>query len=570
MLSLKLNLYRLLSLMMLNFSLFLFLLSMNFMLNEKIMFLNYEIMNFSSIEWSLMLFIDKYSLMFNSLVLYISGVIMLYSEYYMDSEKSFYEFILLKLLFVMSMIILIYSGNLLMILLGWDGLGLISFLLVIFYQNKSSLSGGLLTVLSNRVGDSFMILSFGLMYMYSDFMFFSMNISSESLMIMLMLLIMSMTKSAQLPFSAWLPSAMSAPTPVSALVHSSTLVTAGVYLLSRFSVLLMSTNVNELLFFISVVTMTMSSISAYFEFDYKKIVALSTLSQMSVMMMSLSVGLLSLTYFHLFVHALFKSMMFLCVGGMIYQGFGNQDMRMSGSNQIFNSISSSVMVLSLMSLSGMIFLSGYYSKDLILESYFTSDINIVMSLMLIISTFCTLMYSYRMCLYIYMNSFKGNSIVKFMEEFQLIQSLIFLSIGVLSSGVIMSWMLLPKPVIIFLSVQLKLMILMIIPISMIYQFLMMSWKLKSYKMMKGMNFFKQMWFISMISGQYSGILFMKLYSYNFKIFDKGIMELLVGKEIYKLKDSLTKKSSWSKYFKLEIYFINFLCIFLSVIIFLYI
>lgn len=187
-----------------------------------------------------------------------------------------------------------------------------------------------------------------------------------------LVILAAITKRAQIPFSAWLPAAMAAPTPVSALVHSSTLVTAGVYLLIRFSEVI---GVNMFLMYVSVFTIILSGVGANFEIDLKKIIALSTLSQLGVIIITLSLGLVELTFFHLISHALFKSLLFLCAGAYIHRYGDIQDIRfLGGVGKIFP-LTSFLFIGCSLSLCGFPFLSGFYSKDLILESYFIGSIN---------------------------------------------------------------------------------------------------------------------------------------------------------------------------------------------------
>ena len=184
-----------------------------------------------------------------------------------------------------------------------------------------------------------------------------------------------MTKRAQVPFSSWLPAAIAAPTPVSALVHSSTLVTAGVYLLIRFRVLLESRAAFKALFLISAVTMFISGLGANFEYDLKKIIALSTLRQLGVIIRVLSIGLRELAFFHLITHALFKALLFICAGSLIHAVKEYQDIRLIGNLVYFIPLTGRYIRVANLALCGTPFLAGFYSKDLILEIIFISDLN---------------------------------------------------------------------------------------------------------------------------------------------------------------------------------------------------
>jgi len=175
-------------------------------------------------------------------VLLISGLVILYSKDYMAADKSINRFILLVLIFVFSIILLIISPNLIRILLGWDGLGLVSYCLVVYFQNVKSFNAGMLTALSYRIGDVALLIAIAWILNYGgwNYIFYLDYFKGDNLIKIIggFVLLAAITKRAQIPFSSWLPAAIAAPTPVSALVHSSTLVTAGVYLLIRFNCLL--------------------------------------------------------------------------------------------------------------------------------------------------------------------------------------------------------------------------------------------------------------------------------------------------------------------------------------------
>lgn len=174
------------------------------------------------------------------------------------------------------------------------------------------------------------------------------------------------TKRAQIPFSAWLPAAMAAPTPVSALVHSSTLVTAGIYVLVRFRSRIWG-RWGLFLLVMAVLTLVMAGLRASFEADLKKVIALSTLSQLGIMMLIISVGAISLCVFHLVTHALFKALMFLCAGAIIHLRGGIQDARCFTGLWYKLPVTNAWLVVSCFSLIGVPFMAGFYSKDLILE-----------------------------------------------------------------------------------------------------------------------------------------------------------------------------------------------------------
>lgn len=268
------------------------------------------------------------SLRFLAIVFFISSCVIFYREEYMQSEPIKTSFAFVVFLFVMSMIFLIVRPNLLRVILGWDGLGLVSFLLVVYYSNFKSFGAGIITCLRNRIGDGAILIAIGWMLSQIDFTFiFYKNFSLEMGVVARFVVLAAITKRAQIPFSAWLPAAMAAPTPVSALVHSSTLVTAGVYLLIRFYPVISSVWARQVLFFVGSLTMIISRVGALYETDLKKIIALSTLRQLGLIIIALAAGFCILAFFHLLTHALFKACLFLCAGGVIHLYGGSQDIR---------------------------------------------------------------------------------------------------------------------------------------------------------------------------------------------------------------------------------------------------
>jgi NADH-ubiquinone oxidoreductase chain 5 len=267
-------------------------------------------------------------LRFLAVVFFISSCVIFYRDEYMSREKIKNSFAFVVFLFVASMIFLIIRPNFLRVILGWDGLGLVSFLLVIYYSNFKSYGAGIITCLRNRIGDGAILIAIGWILAQGDLTFiFYKTGGREILAVAGFVILAAMTKRAQAPFSAWLPAAMAAPTPVSALVHSSTLVTAGVYLLIRFYPVIASVWARQILFFLRALTMAMSRIGALYETDLKKIIALSTLSQLGLMIISLRAGYCLLAFFHLLTHALFKACLFLCAGRVIHIYGGRQDVR---------------------------------------------------------------------------------------------------------------------------------------------------------------------------------------------------------------------------------------------------
>uniref|UniRef100_D3G9L1 NADH-ubiquinone oxidoreductase chain 5 n=1 Tax=Onisimus nanseni TaxID=583350 RepID=D3G9L1_ONINA len=473
-----------------------------FLLSSSMIFVEWELMKVISLSVVMSLIFDWMSLLFLGVVCLISSVIMMYSIYYMEEEKNYLRFIYILVMFVLSMWGLIISPNLVSILLGWDGLGLSSYALVIFYQNESSCNAGMLTILSNRVGDVAILMSVGLLCINGDFNYiFFQKVDN---LVLLMLCLAAMTKSAQVPFSAWLPAAMAAPTPVSALVHSSTLVTAGVYLLIRFNTPLMESGLNNFLAVVGCLTMLMAGLSANFEIDMKKVVALSTLSQLGLMVMTLSVGFPELAFFHLITHALFKSTLFMCVGFMIHSMSGTQDSRSMSGLALASPLMSVMFSTTNLALVGFPFLAGFYSKDLILEFFYSDWFNLGLVLGSSLATMLTMMYSMRV---VYLSSSK-NSVCGSVSglsdtDFIVLKSMSLLFMGSILGGYMGAWgfsLSVSSPI---LKDSMKFLTIasLIVGVAMMGTVLINQALEFKKSPMKLMPFFKEMWFLSFLSSR---------------------------------------------------------------------
>jgi NADH-ubiquinone oxidoreductase chain 5 len=251
---------------------------------------------------------------------------------------------------------------------------------------------------------------------------------------------------------------MAAPTPVSALVHSSTLVTAGVYLLIRFNVIL---GVNNILFYLGSLTIFISGLGANLEIDLKKIIALSTLSQLGVIIFTLSLGFYEFSFFHLLSHALFKSLLFLCAGVFIHRIGDIQDIRYLRGLNLGCPVSSFFFIACSLSLCGFPFLSGFYSKDLILESYILCHVNLFILLIVLVGTFFTATYSIRLTVYIFFKNLGGRTNISLIEVKGIILPIRGLFLISIIAGNFITWAYIPC-CFIFLPVFFKILILVII------------------------------------------------------------------------------------------------------------
>nr|YP_009144423.1 NADH dehydrogenase subunit 5 [Colias erate]AKJ25930.1 NADH dehydrogenase subunit 5 [Colias erate]USM09831.1 NADH dehydrogenase subunit 5 [Colias erate] len=512
-----------------------------FLMNNKIIFLEWEIISFNSMNIVFSMLIDWMSLVFMMFVSLISSSVIFYSKSYMSSELNLNRFIYLVLMFVFTMMLLIISPNIISIFLGWDGLGLVSYCLVIYYQNLKSFNAGMLTVLSNRIGDVMLLMVIAWMMNYGSWNYiFYLEFMKEDLsmqIISCLIILGAMTKSAQIPFSSWLPAAMAAPTPVSALVHSSTLVTAGVYLLIRFSNLLEGTIFFKMLMLISGLTMFMAGVSANYEFDLKKIIALSTLSQLGLMMSILSMGYYDLAFFHLLTHAMFKALLFMCAGMIIHMLNDNQDIRYMGGLSTYIPMTSLCINISNLALCGIPFLAGFYSKDLILEMVSMSNMNILIFFLYYFSTGLTMFYTIRLLMYLMINEFNLLSVYQlYDEDYIMLNSMMMLLLMSVISGSLLSWMLFNYPYMIYLPLNLKLMVIYVVLLGGGFGYLMSLMNLFSINKFimtyKLSNYLSMMWFLPNLSTYGLNYKFLNLGQILMKTVDLGWSELYSGQGMF--------------------------------------
>nr|AIM56857.1 NADH dehydrogenase subunit 5 [Papilio polytes] len=514
-----------------------------FIMENMVLFLEWEIVSFNSMSIVMSILLDWMSLLFMMFVSMISSSVIYYSKSYMYSEKNLNRFIILVLLFVFSMILLIISPNMISIFLGWDGLGLVSYCLVIYYQNIKSYNAGMLTALSNRIGDVMilMVISWMMNYGSWNYIFFLNFMNNDYMMkiIGLMLIVAAMTKSAQIPFSSWLPAAMAAPTPVSALVHSSTLVTAGVYLLIRFNMMLIDMFFLKFLLLLSGLTMFMAGISANYEFDLKKIIALSTLSQLGLMMSILSMGMSDLAFFHLLTHAMFKALLFMCAGVVIHMMSDIQDIRYMGGISFYIPLTSLCLNISNLALCGLPFLAGFYSKDLILEMVSMSNLNLMIFFLYYLSTGLTMFYTIRLLFYLMINDYNLMVVYNlYDEDYVMLKSMFMLLFMSLTVGSFLSWMIFNYPYMIYLPFNLKMMVIYVVMIGLFLGYLVS--KMKIYSINKFLmtynlsNFLCLMWFMPNLSTYGLNIYFLKMGQSLLKNIDMGWSELYSGQAMYNI------------------------------------
>jgi NADH-ubiquinone oxidoreductase chain 5 len=354
-------------------------------------------------------------------VLIVSSVVHIYSISYMSNDPHNQRFFSYLSLFTFMMVILVTSNNYLVLFVGWEGVGVCSYLLVSFWftriaANQSSISA----FLTNRVGDCLFTIGMFILFWstgnldYSTIFSLSPYINENIIFIIgICLLIGAMAKSSQIGLHVWLPMAMEGPTPVSALIHAATMVTAGVYLLIRTSPLIEYSNTILLIcLWLGAITTMSSSLIGFFQQDIKKIIAYSTMSQLGMMVIAIGLSSYNIALFHLINHAFYKALLFLGAGSIIHAMYDNQDLRKYGGLKLYLPLTYTVILIASLSLIALPFMSGFYSKDFILESaygqfYFSS---ITVYLIALIGASFTTLYSMKI-LYLAFIS-KPNGILK--------------------------------------------------------------------------------------------------------------------------------------------------------------
>lgn len=383
--------------------------------SSEVIFLEFVIVSFSNWSIRIVILLDQIRSLFLFRVSLIRLSVINFSISYIKDDKNFIRFHYLLIVFILSMYFLILSPNLVRILLGWDGLGLSSYLLVIYYGNSKAYNSGIVTVLTNRLGDSLILLRIGYTLIFGNWNMYFYNGEYADSWSILILILAACTKRAQIPFSAWLPAAIAAPTPVSSLVHSSTLVTAGVYLLIRHRNWFLINNISYYILIIGTFTIIIARISALYETDLKKIVALSTLRQLGAMFLALGLGGFLMRYFHLLTHAFFKALLFLCTGTVIHRRKNYQDLRMTGSRIFSLPTINSFTLISRFSLIGLPFISAFFSKEIILEFILLKNHNPIIYFFMILGVGLTALYRARFIMLVF-SFWNLNDLLTFKSE----------------------------------------------------------------------------------------------------------------------------------------------------------
>jgi NADH-quinone oxidoreductase subunit L len=386
--------------------------------------LNIDIFNwiaFSNINITFGFLIDPLTITMLLVVTGIGFLIHLYSIGYMHDDEGYTRFFTYLNLFIFFMLLLVMGNNYLVMFIGWEGVGLCSYLLIGFwFKNESYNNAAKKAFVMNRIGDlGFLLGMFFMLFYFGSIDYSTVANQAQTLApnsallitITMLLFVGAMGKSAQLPLFTWLPDAMAGPTPVSALIHAATMVTAGIYMIVRSNILFsLAPTTLTFILIVGVATSVFAAVIGLLQNDIKKVLAYSTVSQLGLMFAALGLGAFSSGMFHVVTHAFFKALLFLGAGSVIHALHGEQDIRKMGGLGKYIKVTYITFLLASLAISGFPFLSGFFSKDEILAHAFEQ--NKTIWVILSISSFITAFYMFRLVFLTFFGNFRGTEETK--------------------------------------------------------------------------------------------------------------------------------------------------------------